>query len=134
MLRGKPRSFGVGLLLTIVTCGIYPWFWHYMAFKELHDQENRTDFPLGLFICSFIPFLNLVCMPLFMSHNLDFLNSLRAKRGLPPIFGIGGFLAWYVLGSWIIVGPFIAYSRLQNAINELWTGYPPVPATVPVLP
>ena len=34
---GRIRSFGIGLLLTIVTLGIYYWFWYYLVNDELKD-------------------------------------------------------------------------------------------------
>src|ERR1700761_1003318 len=34
---GKIRSFWVGLLLTVVTFGIYYWFWYYLVNDELKD-------------------------------------------------------------------------------------------------
>lgn len=34
---GKIRSFGVGLLLTIITLGIYYFFWYYLVNDELKD-------------------------------------------------------------------------------------------------
>lgn len=41
---GKVRSFGVGLLLTIVTLGIYYWFWYYLVNDELKDiGRSRGD-------------------------------------------------------------------------------------------
>jgi hypothetical protein len=129
MLRGKRREFIVGLLLTIVTFGIYPAFWHYMAFKELHDQENQDDFPIMLFIGGCLPLLHFVCQPLFMSEELDFVNELRQRHGLQPTMGIVEFLLWMTLGQLIVVGPLIAYARLQGAINELWDSYRQLPTT-----
>ncbi|HEX2676586.1 MAG TPA: DUF4234 domain-containing protein [Polyangiales bacterium] len=124
----------MGLLLTIVTLGIYPLFWHYAAFKELYDQEKQ-EFPTLWYVLCYVPLVSLVALPVFMSKNLDFLNELRARNQLAPIFGIGGFLAWYVLGELIVVGPFIAYHRLQTAINDVWDIHAkkaPVPAPVAV--
>ena len=34
---GKLRSFGVGLFLTVITLGIYYWFWYYLVNDELKD-------------------------------------------------------------------------------------------------
>jgi len=45
---GKVRSFGVGLLLAIVTFGIYYWFWYYFVNDELKDiGQSRGDQNLG---------------------------------------------------------------------------------------
>lgn len=34
---GKIRNFGVGLLLYVVTLGMYYWFWYYLVNDELKD-------------------------------------------------------------------------------------------------
>ncbi|MET0390841.1 MAG: hypothetical protein ABW321_33015, partial [Polyangiales bacterium] len=114
MLRGKRREFAVGLFLTVITGGLYPLYWHYAAFHELYAQEEReNEFPTGLFIACFVPLVNIVCQPLYMSQQLDFVNELRAQRSLPPTIGIVELLLWMTLGQLIVIGPIIAYYRLQ---------------------
>ncbi len=34
---GKVRNFGVGLLLYVITLGMYYWFWYYLVNDELKD-------------------------------------------------------------------------------------------------
>jgi uncharacterized membrane protein (DUF485 family) len=131
MLQGKRREFSVGLLLTIFSFGIYPCYWHYVAFRELYDQERRDDFPLALYLCCYIPFVHLICQALYMARQLEFLSEQRTRHGLGPTIGIGEFLLWVTLGHLIIVGPPIAYARLQRQINELWASYAQLPATTP---
>lgn len=123
MIRGQRRDFAIGLLLCFVTLGIYPLYWHFTVFKELYDQERRQDFPVGIFLCCFVPFINLPAQLVFMSKQLDFVNDLRVRNGLAPILGLGEFVLWLTLGQLIIVGPFIAYAKLQGGINELWDMY-----------
>ncbi|MCB9506969.1 MAG: DUF4234 domain-containing protein [Myxococcales bacterium] len=139
MLAGKPRSFGVGLLLCFVTFGIYVPFWHYAAFRELYDQERDPRFPTGLFVLGLLPLVSLVGQPLYMAECLRYLNEIRRRQGLAPTMEIGEFLLWYILGSFVIVGPLIAYSRIQNALNETWGAYArlegaPVLSSLPALP
>jgi hypothetical protein len=40
---GKLRSFGVGLFLTVITLGIYYWFWYYLVNDELKDIGVARD-------------------------------------------------------------------------------------------
>lgn len=60
---GRKRSFGVGLLLTIVTLGVYAVYWNYKAHNELYRQfelnrENRDEgmvwYVLGLILFPFL--------------------------------------------------------------------------------
>lgn len=118
---GKPRSFGRGLLLTVVTLGIYALYWHYKAYKELEDAfPDRVDFPLGMYILCYVPYINLLTQILFMSNFISDVNKLRYERDLPRKVTLGSFLAWSILGLFIIVGPFVAYHKLQTSINDIW--------------
>jgi predicted RNA-binding Zn-ribbon protein involved in translation (DUF1610 family) len=117
----KPRSFGRGLLLIVVTLGLYIFYWHYKAYKELEDAfPRRVDFPLGLYVLSYVPFISVVGQLLFMSSFISDVNELRYGHDLPRQLTLGGFLAWFVLGSFVIVGPFVAYYKLQSSINGVW--------------
>ena len=42
---GKVRSFGVGLLLTVVTFGLYFYFWYWFVNDELKDIGAANDDP-----------------------------------------------------------------------------------------
>jgi hypothetical protein len=42
---GKVRSFGIGLLLTVVTFGIYFYFWYWFVNDELKDIGAANDDP-----------------------------------------------------------------------------------------
>jgi hypothetical protein len=120
-LTGKERSFARGVLLTIVTLGLYSLYWHYKAYQELIESFDLDEFPMGLFVASLIPLVNLVAMPMFMSRFIDDLNGVRSELGLSEEITLGSFLGWYVLGSLIVVGPFVAYHKLQTSINDVWT-------------
>jgi len=91
---GKSRSFGAGLLLTIVTLGVYAVYWNYRAHNELHRQfelarENRDEgmvwYVLGL---TLPPFL----IPYFWIFASN-VNYVRERIGLRKAMGPGRFVA-----------------------------------------
>lgn len=120
-VSGKSRGFWRGILLLTVTFGIYALYWHYKAYNELAEEYTVT-FPTGWYVASLIPIIGPLARLIFMSNFIDDLNSIRRQMGLGRDITLGGFLAWYILGSFIIIGPFVAYAKLQGSINDIWNG------------
>lgn len=80
---GRKRSFGLGLLLTVVTFGIYAVYWNYKAHNEIYKQfelarEGRDEgmvwYVLGLVLPPFL----LAYLWVFASN----VNYLRERIGL----------------------------------------------------
>lgn len=131
---GQARSFGLGVLLVIVTFGVYAYYWHYKVYDELRLRYQRDqEFPTVLFVLCILPLVSLVAMPLYMSKLMELRDLARARHGLGPGLQLVPFLLWYIVGALIIIGPFIAYYKLQTEINEVWerARSPPLPAYVP---
>lgn len=106
--------------MTIVTLGIYPLYWHYKAYNELIEEFGVGEFPTGLYVASFIPIVNIVTQIMFMSSFIEDLNTIRSDQALPTDLSLGEFLAWAILGGIVLVGPFVAYYKLQTSINDVW--------------
>jgi hypothetical protein len=133
-LAGKKRSFGRGILLVIVTLGIYGFYWAYKAYKEVYDQERRTDYPVAAFVLSIIPFINIIGIIWLHSIAGGAVQQARQAKGLPPGVSGGEFLLWLIPGILILVGPFVAYYKMQTSINEYWDAcatHPPLPQIPP---
>lgn len=86
---GQKRSFGVGLLLTIVTFGVYAVFWNYRAHNELYKQfelqrEGRDEgmvwYVLGIVLPPFL-------IPYFwiFAANVTYLRErIGLRRAMTP--------------------------------------------------
>jgi len=96
--RGKPRSFGISLLLVIVTLSIYGYVWAYKVFKEvtaqagLKHQQGLFWAAIGLQVANVLfsrftyEVLGLaadVCLLVYFVLSIRQLNEARAKIGLP---------------------------------------------------
>lgn len=44
----KPKSPAMVLLLTVITCGFYAFFWMYSTTEDLKYLSNRYDVPSGI--------------------------------------------------------------------------------------
>lgn len=107
------------ILLSLVTCGIYGiWFWATVG-EDLNilvpTGKKTMHFCLVYFIFSW---LTLGIVPLVWMHRISAKTgeALR-QRGINYSFGAGTFWGWNVLGSCIVVGPFIYLHKLCKALN-----------------
>jgi hypothetical protein len=108
---GKARSIGLTILLTIVTFGIWTFFWSYMTGEDLkryrHDGLGGVVYVL----------INFILSPVVMFLMADEVAKLYQDVGEePPITAVWGL--WFLLP---LIGHLIWYIRIQNAINTFWT-------------
>ena len=80
-----------------------------------------SSFTLVLFIFSW---LTLGIVPLVWNHKIsDRIGAELTRRGIDYQFGAGTFWGWGILGSLILVGPFIYTHKLLTAMNRLSADY-----------
>lgn len=115
---------GRGLLkmffLSFLTLGIYPVvIWSRMA-SELNITASRYDgertMPwLGMLLVSPLT----LGIYVFVWHHgfCRRLGAELARRNIPYRFGAGDFWLWNILGSLILVGPFIFLHKLTKSMN-----------------
>lgn len=88
--------------------------------KQIRRQENHALLPV-LFIFSW---LTLGIVPLVWNHKIsDRIGAELTRRGIDYQFGAGTFWGWGILGSLILVGPFIYTHKLLTAMNLLSADY-----------
>ena len=116
---GQKRSFGVGLLLTIVTFGIYAVYWNYRAHSELYRQfelarEGRDEgmvwYVLGL---TLPPFL----IPYFWVFAAN-VAYVRERIGLTRRMTPGRFVLLAGLGVGAIAAGIILVQAAYLATGE----------------
>lgn len=115
------------ILLSFVTLGIYGLIKMSSLGEDLNLIASRFDGKKTMHYC----LMFLLVAPLTLGiggivwyHNISnrMDNELR-RRNINYSFGAGTFWGWGVLGSLIIVGPFIYYHRLFKAMNLLSQNY-----------
>lgn len=115
------RRFGIGLLLTVATLGLYGIYWHYVTYDELDRTFGRYDIPMWAYVLMWLPVVGLIGYAPYMIAYLRDLTDAREQVGLGPGPSVGRHLAWTFLGApFLLVGPIMAYHRLQGSLNELW--------------
>jgi 4-amino-4-deoxy-L-arabinose transferase-like glycosyltransferase len=107
---GKPRSVLLVILLSIVTCGIWPIVWSYQNGEEL--KRYARDGLGGVAYLLITLFVSPVTMFL-MANEVEKLYRHEGKE--PPITTLWGL--WFLLP---VIGNIIWYVRIQNALNDFW--------------
>lgn len=122
---GKQRGFGRGLLLTIVTLGIYGIYWHYKAHTELFEQYELGEKGMDDGVIFLI--IGILFGPLLWVYQYKFVenvNALREELGMGEAISPLAFLLSVIIGWILLLIPVIwAFYKLQTGINEIWDAY-----------
>ncbi len=111
------------ILLSMITCGIYPLVMFSGISNDINLIASRYDGKKTMHFC----LLTFVIVPITLgiggivwSHRISARigNELK-RRGIGYHFGAGSFWGWNILGSLIGVGPIIYLHKLCKAMNLL---------------
>lgn len=121
------RSMIKYILLSIVTFGIYSIVFWYSVGDDMNVMASRYDgkktmnYALVFFLLTPI---TLGIMGLVWCHKLlNRMGAEQARRGLGQSVSAATFWGWGILGSFIIVGPFIYMHKVAAAMNQLAADY-----------
>ncbi|MEY2434319.1 MAG: hypothetical protein QOC92_4044 [Acidimicrobiaceae bacterium] len=107
---GKPTNPGTAILLSIVTLGIYTFIWTYRQFEDFKKYSGKglggvVGVVLALFVNPVVWFM----IPIELKAMYE---AEGEQSPVEPIIGL-----WFLLP---IVGAFIWYFKVQQAINDFW--------------
>lgn len=110
------------IFFTIITLGIY----HIVVFSKISNEINivaRRDLRNTLHYCLLFFILSpitLGIMNLVWFHQLsNRIGRELRRRNIAYSFGAGHYWGWQILGSLIIIGPFIYIHQLMRSMNLL---------------
>jgi len=113
-------------ILTILTLGIYTIF-YFIPFSFDLDKVvpkrhgGKTFNYLFAFILAL--FTGNIVMYIWFYHITQRVEEGLAQREIDYSFQTSDFWLWYVLGSFIVVGPFVYHYKLCKAMNLLCEDY-----------
>jgi hypothetical protein len=111
---GKVRSTGTCVLLSIVTLGVYTWYWYYKTHEEM-KQHSGTGIggPLALILAMFVG----IAMPFVTPSEVGGLYERRGQA--KPVSGSTGL--WFLLLGWFfLVGAIVWFVKTNGALNAYW--------------
>jgi hypothetical protein len=107
---GTIRSTGTCILLTIVTLGIYSWYWYYKTHEEL---KQHTGTGLGGGVALVLAIFVGIAMPFVTANEVGGLYERRGQA--KPVSAATG--AWILLP---LIGSIIWFVKTNGALNAYW--------------
>lgn len=115
------------ILLSLITFGIYGLVAMSGVSTDINTIAGRYDGKKTMHFClvAFIfSWLTAGIVPLVWYHKISArIGNELQRRGIDYSFGAGSFWGWNILGSFIVVGPFIYTHKLFKAMNLLAADY-----------
>lgn len=115
------------ILLSLITFGIYGIVVMSSVSTDINAIAGRYDGKKTMHYCLvyfLFSWLTLGIVPLVWSHKISSrIGNELNRRGLSYSFGAGTFWGWGILGSLIMVGPFIYLHKMLKAMNMLAADY-----------
>lgn len=121
------RSLSKYILLNIVTLGVWGVVCMTCLADDVNDIATKHDGAKTTnFLLSFIVLSPITLGIYFFVWNHNFAKRIRnelIRRKLDISFGARDFWLYGVLGSFVIVGPFVYVKKLFDAVNALSEHY-----------
>lgn len=115
------------ILLSLITFGIYGLVVMSSVSNDINVIASRYDGKKTMHYCllTFVfSWLTLGIGVIVWYHRISArIGNELARRGINYSFGAGTYWGWYVLGSLIVVGPFIYTYKLFESMNLLSENY-----------
>ena len=107
---GQPRGIGFGILMFIITVGIYSLYWVFKTQDEVKNHSGQgVGGVLGLVIYIVVSIVTWFLVP----SEVGKMYSQDGRQ--PPFSGWTGL--WLLLP---IVGAFVWFIKVQGALNRYW--------------
>ena len=121
---GHPRGVGFGILLYIVTFGLYGWYW---AFKSQEEMKQHTGEGVGGVLGLVIWILITPVSGFVIPSEVG--KMYRSGGRETPMTGWTGL--WLFPGAILIIPAIVWFVKVQGALNRYWEDAPRVtgPAT-----
>lgn len=115
------------ILLSLITLGIYSIVYYSSISNDINIIASRYDGKKTMHFCLLFFIVSPITLgigAIVWYHKISArIGSELARRGIGYSFGAGSFWLWNVLGSFILVGPFIYIHKLSKAMNLLAENY-----------
>lgn len=115
------------ILLSLVTFGIYSIIFYSSLGEDLNLIASRYDGKKSMHYCIIVFLLTPITLGIaalvWVNNVCNRIGRELQRRGINVKFDASTFWLWGVLGSFIVVGPFVFMAKLCKAMNELCQNY-----------
>jgi len=112
---GERREGWIILLLSIITCGIYSFYWLYVTMEDINKAagEQRIDSTLLLIGSIF-------CAPVMWVALYKIDKNLQQLSQQHGTHYTDNFILWLLLTIFCGVGVIVAYFQASKGLNDIW--------------
>jgi Domain of unknown function (DUF4234) len=110
---GRPRGVGFGILLYIVTFGLYGWYW---VFKTQEEMKQHTGDGLGG-VLGLVIWILITPVSAFVIPS-EVGKMYRNGGRETPMTGWTGL--WLFPGAILIIPAIVWFVKVQGALNRYW--------------
>jgi len=107
------RNIAVGILLSVVTCGIYGMYWLFCLAEDVNQLAGRPDATSGGMVLLFSIITCGIYQLYWFYKSGDILDSMREARGRAH-----GYLGILYLLLAIFGFGIVSYALMQSELNE----------------
>lgn len=115
------------ILLSLITFGIYSLVVMSSVSNDINIVASRYDGKKTMHYCLLFFIINPITLGIagiVWSHKIsNRIGSELRRRGIAYNFSASDFWLWNVLGSLILVGPFIYLHKMFKAVNKMNAHY-----------
>ena len=118
------RGFWKWFFLSLITFGIYDFFFIYNMAKEANLVDEGGKKVGGLLAFILLSLITFGIYGLYWNYRIceKFGNSVRMSGGTPRLTG-GAWLLWDIVGALILVGPLVAMVKQIHLWNDANAAY-----------
>lgn len=110
---GRVRGTGFGVLMFVITLGIYSFYWYFVTHDEMKKHSGQgLGGGLALLLAVLVGFAS----PFLFSHEVGELYR-RAGR-TPRVTALTGL--WVIPGFLLLVLPLVWFVKSNSALNDYW--------------
>ncbi len=120
------RSMWKLMILNVLTLGLYSIFFFIPFSFDLDkaapksDRSKTMNFLLA-YVLSLFTFA--IIIDVWHYYIAERINEALRVRNIDYKFGTGDFWLWFILGSFVFVGPFVYFHKLCKAMNLVCEHY-----------
>ena len=127
------RSMPKLMILSVLTLGLYgiifflPFSYDLDKVAPKRDRSKTMNFMLA-YILAWFTFS--IVIDIWHYQIAARVEEALEKRNISYEFGTGDFWRWFILGSFILIGPFVYFYKLCKAMNLLCADYNEKPTII----
>jgi hypothetical protein len=105
---GQPRNANQQALLSLITCGLYSYYWVYLSGEELKEHNREGLGGVVLLLLTFV-----IVGPFLLAAEVEKMYKTDGREA--PVTALTGL--WLLIP---LAGIYIFVQKVQTALNDYW--------------